>query len=170
MPLTELENKAVDLKQVFGEKGKVLEEEILSGLGNLQRIQSIGKFLLSHLNDPKAIDNITKSCVEAIFLAQGQLAVMDLAGSMKINRRNMERKFISTVGIAPNSFQESFACRVTLKMLEQKKYTSLTSLAYEAGYYDQAHFIKDFKEFTGMSPKSFFADNMKLSALFIAAG
>jgi len=55
-----------------------------------------------------------------------------------------------------------------LKMLEQKKFTNLTSLAYENGYYDQAHFIKDFKEFTGISPKSFFSDNLKLSALFTA--
>jgi len=50
-----------------------------------------------------------------------------------------------------------------------EQYTNLTDLAYENGYYDQAHFIKDFKAFTGMSPKQFFKDNLKLSALFIGA-
>jgi AraC-like DNA-binding protein len=54
-------------------------------------------------------------------------------------------------------------------MLEQKKFRNLTSLAYENGYYDQAHFIRDFKEFTGVSPKYFFADDLRLSGLFIAA-
>ena len=59
--------------------------------------------------------------------------------------------------------------QAALKMIQQKKFNSLTEIAYENGYFDQAHFIKDFREFTGISPKSFFADNLKLSALFVAA-
>ena len=52
-------------------------------------------------------------------------------------------------------------------MLVNKEFTSLTSVAYDGDYYDQAHFIKDFKEFTGVSPKNFYANNLKLSTLFI---
>ena len=81
----------------------------------------------------------------------------------------MERKFISVVGMSPKQLSRIVRMQSTLKMLEQKNFASLTSLAHENGYYDQAHFIKDFKEFTGMSPKLFFGGNMKLSALFIAA-
>ncbi|MFD0878251.1 helix-turn-helix domain-containing protein, partial [Massilia pinisoli] len=44
---------------------------------------------------------------------------------------------------------------------------SLTAIAYEGNYYDQAHFIKDFKAFTGVSPKKFYANNLRMSALFI---
>lgn len=48
-------------------------------------------------------------------------------------------------------------------MLLTKKFTSLTALAYDNDYYDQAHFIK---EFTGYSPKEFYGDSIKMSDLF----
>lgn len=51
--------------------------------------------------------------------------------------------------------------------MEHKQYTNLTALAYDAGYYDQAHFIKDFKEFVGISPKQFYADNLTMNSLFL---
>lgn len=55
-------------------------------------------------------------------------------------------------------------------MLLNKQFTSLTTLAYEGEYYDQAHFIKDFKEFTGLSPKEFYGSNLTMSSLFYGMG
>lgn len=167
--ISALEDKAVALPALFGEKGKLLEEQVMLAKENNHRIQLIEQFLLSLLADPKAIDMVTKACVDTILRSQGQLDIAELAGAVKINRRNMERRFATAVGMSPKQLSRIVRLQATLKMLEQKKFTSFTSLAYENGYYDQAHFIKDFKEFTGMSPKSFFAGSLELSALFIAA-
>ncbi|HYF30252.1 MAG TPA: helix-turn-helix domain-containing protein [Chitinophagaceae bacterium] len=168
-PVSELENKAVSLEDLFNEHGKKLEQEVLQAADNQQRIKIIEAFLLSRLTDPSTIDNITKDCVSVIIQSRGQVGVVELAGKLKINRRNMERKFMSVIGMSPKQLSRVVRLQATLKMLEQRQFTSLTSLAYENGYYDQAHFIRDFKEFTGISPKLFFADNLKLSTLFIAA-
>lgn len=51
-------------------------------------------------------------------------------------------------------------------MMVEKDFHSLTTLAYEGNYYDQAHFIKNFKIFTGVSPKKFFDDQLRLSTFF----
>ena len=52
-------------------------------------------------------------------------------------------------------------------MMLNEESDSLTSIAYENEYFDQAHFIKDFKELTGVSPKAFLIDEkMALSSLF----
>ena len=169
LPVSSLENKAVPLAEVFFEDGKKLEEKMLKANDNKERIKLIETFLLSRLTEPTTIDTITKSCVEVIFQSKGQIGLAELADKMNINRRNMERKFIAAIGISPKQLARVARLQATLKMLEQKKFTSLTEIAYENGYFDQAHFIKDFKEFTGISPKSFFADNLKLSALFVAA-
>ncbi|HET6996214.1 MAG TPA: helix-turn-helix domain-containing protein [Chitinophagaceae bacterium] len=169
VPVSTLGNKAVALAKIFGEKGKTLEQEIMLAETNVQRIKLLERFLLSQLTDPKTIDNITRACVETILQSKGQLDVIKLAGKIKINRRSIERRFVSTVGLSPKQLSRLVRLQATLKMLEQKNFSNLTSLAYENGYYDQAHFIRDFKEFTGVSPKSFFADNLKLSGLFIAA-
>jgi len=169
LPVSALENKAVPIPEIFYEEGKKLEEDVIAANENETRIKLIENFLLSKLTELKTIDAITKSCVEVIFQSQGQIGVVELADKMNINCRNMERKFISLIGISPKQLARVARLQATIKMLEQKKFTNLTSLAYENGYYDQAHFIKDFKEFTGISPKSFFSDNLKLSSLFTAA-
>ena len=167
MPATALENKAVPIAEIFAD-GAAFEQQIVNAPTNEKRIQLIENFLLSKLIEPHTIDAITRSCVEAIFQSRGQIGVVELAGKMKINRRHMERKFTTLIGMSPKQLARVARLQSTLKMLEQKKFISLTSLAYENGYYDQAHFIKDFKDFTGQSPKSFYADNLKLSALFIS--
>ena len=168
LSISDLENKAVSLTDIFGEKAKDLEDEVIAATDHAHRIKFIERFLLSRLADPDTIDSIAKACVDVIFQSQGQLDVMQLVDKMNINRRNIERKFTSAIGMSPKQLLKVVRLQAAMKMLEQKKFNSLTSLAYENGYYDQAHFIKDFREFTGMSPKSFFADNLKLSALFIA--
>jgi AraC-like DNA-binding protein len=169
MPVTALENKAVPIADVFGEKGKFLEEKVMQAGDNLQRIQLMEQFLLSRLAATATIDLIAKNCVDVIFQSQGQLSVVDLADKMKINRRNIERKFTTAIGMSPKQLARVVRLQATIRMLEQKKFSSLTSLAYENGYYDQAHFIKDFREFTGVSPKSFFSGSLRFAALFASA-
>lgn len=166
IPVAELENKAVSIEKLFGERGKLLEKEVMGASGNQQRIKLIETFLLSLLADPHVINAITKSCVEVILQSRGQLKVLELANKTNISRRQMERKFISVIGMSPKQLSRVIRLQAAFRMLEQNKFTNLTSLAYENGYYDQAHFIKDFKEFTGMNPKLFFGENMKLAALF----
>lgn len=57
--------------------------------------------------------------------------------------------------------------QAALKILIHRQSGKLTDIAYESNYFDQAHFIKDFKEFTGLSPKQFIGDDgMLLSSLF----
>jgi AraC-like DNA-binding protein len=169
LPVSLLENKAVDIQALFGEKGKLLEQEVLSAATNTGRISLLERFLLSRLGESHAIDMITKECVDVIMQSNGQLDVAELAEKMQLHRRNIERKFSSAIGMSPKQLARIVRLQSTLKMLQQKNFTSLTSLAYENGYYDQAHFIKDFKEFTGTSPKSFYAGNLQLASLFATA-
>jgi AraC-like DNA-binding protein len=168
-PVSSLENKAVAIREVFGKKGEILEQSVLGSATTTERIGLITSFLLSKLEERSTIDSITRACVATIFQTQGQLGVTELAGRMSLHCRNMERRFESAVGMSPKQLSRVVRLQSALRLLGQKKFDNLTSLAYESGYYDQAHFIKDFKEFTGISPKSFFAENLKLSALFIGA-
>jgi AraC-like DNA-binding protein len=58
----------------------------------------------------------------------------------------------------------------TLKMLLNQQAGNLTEIAYDNDYFDQSHFIKDFKEFTGVSPKEFYKDStLALSSVIYAA-
>jgi AraC-like DNA-binding protein len=169
IPVIDLENKATSLNDVFGKDGIQLENEILNASTNEDRVKIIESFLMKILITPRFIDRVTKSCVAIILQLNGQLTVDELSDQTNIHRRKLERKFSSIIGLSPKQLSKIIRIQSTLKMLANNQVTSLTSAAYEGNYFDQAHFIKDFKEFTGMSPKQFYANNLKMSSLFICA-
>ena len=170
LPIQQMENKAVPLKDLFGDDTDDFEKRVCAASSSEERIKYISDFLIARLQTIEAAHRITKTSIETLLQSKGQINLDELAGQLQVNRRQLERKFSAAIGLSPKQFSKVIRLQATLKMLEQKKFTSLTSLAYENGYYDQAHFIKDFKEFTGVSPKEFYAGHLQMSALFAAAG
>lgn len=168
MPIKELENTAVLLEKLFGKEGLEIEKKILNAGSTSERINLTETFLLNRLTDPLNVDRIVKLTVETILTANGQLSINELSLQTNINRRQLERQFSSAIGLSPKQLSKTIRLQTTLKMLLAGKFTSLTALAYENEYYDQAHFIKDFKEFTGLTPKEFYGNSLKMTSFFIA--
>jgi AraC-like DNA-binding protein len=170
MPINEMKNTAISLDKLFGKDGQEIEQEILTAISTPERIKFIELFLLNRLTDTETINRIVKPTVETILTANGQLSVNELSKLTKINRRQLERKFSTAIGLSPKQLSKTIRLQATLMMLLNKNVTSLTALAYENEYYDQAHFIKDFKELTGVTPKEFYGSNLKMSSLFYGTG
>jgi AraC-like DNA-binding protein len=168
IPIKELENTAVSLEKLFGKEGREIEKKVLNAGSTSERINLIEIFLLNRLTDSINVDRIVKSTVETILTANGQLSINELSRQTNINRRQLERQFSSAIGLSPKQLSKTIRLQATLKMLLTKKFTSLTALAYENEYYDQAHFIKDFKELTGRTPKEFYGNSLKMTSFFIA--
>ncbi len=164
--IKEMENTAVSLEKLFGEEGTEIGENILNAKDTEERIHLIEKFLLKRLTDKKIIDNVIKSTIDTILNANGQFSVNELSEQNNINRRQLTRKFSSAIGLSPKQLSKTIRIQNTLKKLLSNEVKSFTDLAYENEYFDQAHFIKDFKEFTGLTPKEFYGDDLKMSLIF----
>ena len=166
IPIKEMENTAVPLTKLFGKDGTEIEGRILNARSTPERIKLIESFLLARTTNAKTVDRIVKSTVDTIMTANGQLTIDELSKQTNVNRRQLERKFSSAIGLSPKQLSKTIRLQATLKMLLDKQFTSLTALAYENDYYDQAHFTKDFKELTGFTPKEFYGNNLRMSSLF----
>lgn len=166
IPIKEMENTAVSLEKLYGKDGQEIEQKILKAKTTSDRINLVETFLWNRLTNAETIDRIVKETVETILTANGQLSVNELSSQNNISRRQLERKFLSVIGLSPKQLLKTIRLQATLKILQTKKFTSLTALAYENEYYDQAHFIKDFKGFTGLTPKEFYGNNLKMNSLF----
>jgi AraC-like DNA-binding protein len=164
--IKEMENTAVSLEKLFGNDGQEIGQQILNANSTSERIKLIEKFLLNRLTDIKTIDRIIKSTVETIMTANGQIPVDELSKQINLNRRQLLRKFSSTIGLSPKQLSRTIRLQAALKMLLNDQFSNLAELAYENEYYDQAHFIKEFKEFTGSTPKEFYGTHLKMSSLF----
>lgn len=165
-PIRTMENAAIPLEVLFGDEGKDLEQQIMNARATPERITVIEAFLLNRLTDAKADNFLVKASVETILKAKGHPSIDEISNLMNINRRQLERKFSAMIGLSPKQLSKIARLQATLKLLRAKKTGSLTTLAYEGNYYDQAHFIRDFREFTGITPKEFFGGTLDMSLIF----
>ncbi|WKZ69556.1 MAG: helix-turn-helix domain-containing protein [Melioribacteraceae bacterium] len=106
---------------------------------------SRSKINLYYLN--KAADLIRKS--------DGLITVDELASKVFISKRQLEREFKQKVGMSPKSYMRLARLNKVNRIIKEGKEVELSYLAYICGYSDQAHFIRDFKKFTGEAPKVF---------------
>lgn len=165
IPIKEMDDQAIPLEKLFGIQGAELEENVLKASTVQEKISIVETFLLKKLNT-ETIDRIVQSTVDLLLNVDGKISVNELSRQTNINRRQLERKFSSAIGLSPKQLSKTIRLQTTIKHLLNKEYASLTALALESEYYDQAHFIKDFKEFTGFTPKEFYGDTLQMSLLF----
>jgi AraC-like DNA-binding protein len=169
-PINELANRETPLDLLFGATPvKELTDKITQAENTLERISVIETFLLSRLENRGTVDHIVKRTVDALFASQGNTAIHRLLGDNPSTRKQLERKFARQIGISPKQLGKIIRLQTALYMLLDRQAQSLTHIAYDSHYYDQSHFIKDFREFTGISPKRFLKDEqMLLSSIFYA--
>ena len=165
IPIKDMDDKAIPLEDLFGEAGTELGQRVILATTAEEKISHVEAFLRERLN-METIDRIVKSTVDLLLNVNGQISVNELSQLTNINRRQLERRFSTAIGLSPKQLSKTIRLQSTLKQLLNKEYTNLTTLAHDSDYYDQAHFIKDFKEFTGLTPKEFYGNDLQMSYLF----
>ena len=167
-PISNLVNKETHINQLFADEyASELEQKIITAENTEQRIRIIEEFLMDRLNDEKMINRIVKNTVDSLLSSNGSLTINSILKDDLSKRRQLERNFKKQIGVSPKQLGKVIRLQTALKMLLNSKSDNLTEIAYKSEYFDQAHFIKDFREFTGINPKEFINnENLSLSALF----
>lgn len=95
---------------------------------------------------------------------KGDINIHKLSKSLRCSTRLVEKKFNQSVGMSPKEYATILKIRNLIDNLSKGQVSqSLTQLALEYGFYDQAHFIKTFKKIAQISPGKFEADNYLLA-------
>lgn len=164
-PLSEFRNRAVDLDAVIPNSGSALDERLACSGAIHQRIEALEVYL-SELVDPGLIPSTdTYGLIKDFCASTDGTNVTDFCDRQGISARRLERMFGEWIGTSPKGFKRLNRFQKALNRLLKKGYTDLTSLAHEYDYFDQAHFIRDFKSFTGSSPLRFVKENKSLKQL-----
>lgn len=154
LPLREVANRTTDLETLFGRRVLELAERA-SRLSPLTAFRELESFLISRL--PAEQDHVLeiKSATRLLFQQKGATDIAELAHYSNLSIRTLERKFEEMVGFSPKTFARIVRFDYIKDELMLNPGLSLTNLAYRYGYFDQAHFIQDFKQFTGKTPSAF---------------
>jgi len=153
-PLHELFEESVSLDNFFSQSAiAVLEERLAETDSNKTRVAIIDQFFYSKMiyNKP---DRFVSEAIAKIYSNDGMIKISELAESLFISQDAFEKRFRKVTGATPKQFSSI----VKMKAIIQQKSVrpSFLDIALENGYYDQSHFNKDFKLFTGQTPTNFF--------------
>lgn len=158
VPMIEIAGQNVAFEYLVGKEADELEDKILNASQNPECIQIIEDFLIKQLIQNHHDHNQVKAAFHKMSQRNGQISIKQLAETACLSVKQFERKFSSLIGINPKQFMRIIRFQNILRLKKTGFTGSLTALAQESGYYDQAHFINDFKSITGAAPKKFFSD------------
>lgn len=96
--------------------------------------------------------------------ADEPLSIRSLAEASCLTERTLERRFHQLVGMSPKPFSRILRLQKSLKMKRLQPDLSLMDVACKAGYYDQAHYIREFSDLTGLTPGQYLANPGRLAA------
>jgi AraC-like DNA-binding protein len=107
-----------------------------------------------------------QSAAKILYLKKGRFRVAELAEHCNLSTRQLQRQFQDVVGVSAKTLARSIRFEQVRKHLMLDPNQSLTALAYEHGYADQAHFIRDFKEFADRTPSEFAREMRSIQSIF----
>jgi AraC-like DNA-binding protein len=131
----------------------LVAEQLAAMPDNTQRLSFIQRLLLSRLHK-ESPDALLRAAVEKINTAKGTLSMHGLSRQLYLSQDAFEKRFRQQVGITAKHFSSNLRLRNAIDSYSPAR--TLTDLAHTAGFFDQAHFTKEFHGFTGQSPRQFF--------------
>jgi AraC-like DNA-binding protein len=155
VPGRELVDRSVPLEDALGPAAKHLS-------GRLQDLQDFHKRAIAidaWLGEPRETTVVQRLC-EWIVRHHGCVRVEDLSRHAGFSSRQLRRLFLDQTGLTPKQFCRVIRFRRSLSRLRASQRGEWTQTALECGYYDQAHFINDFREFSGLTPGEFTASRV----------
>ncbi|MEO5559299.1 MAG: AraC family transcriptional regulator [Dokdonella sp.] len=143
---------SLSLREVFGAAADTLEHVVLAGADENAMIETATRFLVVHLPPPDANVARVAHIVAGIASDRSILRVDDLVSRHGLNKRALQRLFDNYVGVSPKWVINRYRLHEAIEQLVAGKPVDWTALALELGYFDQAHFIRDFRQLVGRTP------------------
>lgn len=127
----------------------------------IQRVELMEAKLLALINGRLPPASEPQQLIAMIEKAPGDFRVRDMHRYLGISERQLQRYTLYHWGLSPSKFLRVIRFKNALHHLRRRSLTSWIELAHACGYYDQSHFNRDFKKFTGLPPTLYLREDIK---------
>ncbi|MBP8083195.1 MAG: AraC family transcriptional regulator [Spirochaetes bacterium] len=166
MDISELTDEIISAEELWDSAGVNFEEDVFSYERIEDRIDAIQRNLLMLLSIYKKKDEWLDEFISGIYYADESFSLPDYCAESSLSLRQIERLLVSAVGVPPKYFYRTARFQRVLRSMLLSGTKSYLAAAYDSGYYDQSHFIRDFRHYTGEAPGEYLTDKRFMSHFY----
>ena len=154
VPVSEILNQLLPAEYLFGYSVHDCIARLQGSVLDENQIKLLDEFLAKAIRYEPAQWSLVSSTVNFMRTSPDNISIGEICRENQACYKKLERKFLQIVGYTPKNYYRIIRFNRAIREMAFRK-NSLTSIGYECGFYDQAHFIKDFRLFTGTTPSLF---------------
>ena len=155
MPASEFENISVALEDLWKRAASEMRERLLAAPTVRDKFRVAEQCLLQQLARPLELHPAVAFALQRICRSRRDVAVSSILGEVGFSQRHFIETFHQQVGLTPKAFCRVRRFQRVLQAVHGQKAVDWADVALDCGYYDQAHFIHDFKVFSGFTPSQY---------------
>ena len=166
IPLCQLLDANPAVEDIWGVSGKNLVARITGIEEKDETINQLELFLEKKLNENHKDTTAWNVIIQKLYRHYDSVTIDGVSKKMNISNRHFRRRFTEETGFAPKHFQQLARFHATIKPLLLNRERAYLPTALGNGYFDQTHFIKEFKYFMNCTPSAFLQDNNFMSHFY----
>lgn len=157
IPAAEFSYRSADMQELPGQAFRDYSRRLQESSSPAEQLRLTEQFLLSMLGQNRRPHPYIHAAAELIRSKGGEITVDGLSRQVFVSPRQLEREFRNIIGLSPKACIRIARLRRAQQLIGKAEFSNLAQLSYHCGYYDQSHFIRDFKQMAGLAPKRFLA-------------
>jgi len=165
VPAADLADTHVDLETLWGSSAVRLRERLCEAETSAERFQLLQQALLSRLRHGVENHYAVSAALEVFGNNRPGPTVREAAKYLGLSQRRFIEVFKTEVGMTPKLFSRIQRFQQTRSFVQQNPWPNWAALALDFGYFDQSHLIREFLEFSGVSPTDYLNRHKNLSRL-----
>lgn len=158
LPIHILNNKVVPAQEVFGESILHLRQSLLLCPSGEEKLEMLEQWLLAQLRPEQMPPAEILEAVRKITHNPTISHLKEIIEQTHFSQKHFIHLFKKYVGLSPKAFQRIKRFSEAFPKIQARQQIQWAQLGIDCGYYDQAHFIKDFKHFSGYNPQDFWEE------------
>ncbi len=154
-PVEELNNLVVDAELIFGDDIIRLREQLLESPTPEEKFGRAEQWLQTHLSEASFSEQVMNFAIQQICQNPALDSIKQISRKTGYSQKQFIQLFKKYVGLSPKYFQRVQRFNKVLQEVERRNEINWPALSYDCGFYDQAHFIREFQKFSGFNPTDF---------------
>jgi AraC-like DNA-binding protein len=167
----ELSDTELSIVDLWGKESVLLEEQLMDVLNKGQytsAIEIIESYFALRFYASYEKDTVLSFSLNLVHASKGRLSMQELSTKTGYSERYLQKMFHEKRGISFQRLNKIARFQSFLTLLSDPGKQNLTGLSYEAGYFDQAHLVRDCRTFTGMTPTEYLRSDNRFADFLTA--